>query len=578
MIAGPALRLLPSAGRLAAAAPLAVAAAWVFAAGAGGGLVRADEAASPAAAAIARLGSIRFVSPGDGETPPSDGTVFTAERLRSFLDAEVGRPCAPLRIEEEIASRYRALGYVPTVRAWCADGELTMAVRESSHRVAIVTFDVPDLAPLGVQPQRLVDETPMYPVPASAPRAVVRGLLQTRPGDLYNVERYRLDRIALARLGYALLFIPGLAPSEEEVGEGAYLIQSRTPLPEDATKRAHRGPLNYLGGSAGYGPRTGGTAGVVYQRHDVLTGLDTLSLTPTFSSAWGGQIGYSAPFVAAHKAPKRIYDLGGSLFTNFVNNREIEGDERDERRTGGSITLGARPLGLPSPHDLHVEAELRRETVDVDGLDETDLTLLRLSAMHEYRHVYRRPSLLLRFIPALEASFNLGDGIPYLRPALQFTAHGRFRSGFEYELRLGGGGIDRPVPQFQLFTLGGSGTVRGFQEDTFLGRGIAYLQSELWIPFVRPLEGRKVGEEEIADPTQAPFVSRLARAVKGAVFVDGGGAWQSPLLGRVSVAGAGVGVRLVVPGEPLVVRIDYAWGFGEHGGDAYPYIALGYGF
>jgi len=27
-----------------------------------------------------------------------------------------------------------------------------------------------------------------------------------------------------------------------------------------------------------------------------------------------------------------------------------------------------------------------------------------------------------------------------------------------------------------------------------------------------------------------------------------------------------------------VVRIDYAWGFGEHGGDAYPYIALGYGF
>ena len=527
---------------------------------------------------IERIGSIRFVVPEDASATPAEGVVFTAARIRHLLEEERGRPCEPFRIEEEIASRYRALGYVPAVRAWCADGELSVAVRESSHRIAIVTFDVPELAPLRVQPQRLEDERPLYPVPESAPRAVLRGLLQTRPGDLYNVERHRLDRLALARFGYALLFIPGAAPSDEEIGTGAYLIQSTTPIPEDASKRARRGPLNYIGGTAGYGPRSGGSAGVVYQRRDVITGLDTLSLTPTFSTAWGGEIGYSAPLVAAHKEPKRIYDLGGSIFTNFVNNRELEGEERDERRTGGSIRLGARPLGLRSPHDLHVQSELIRETVDVDGLDETDLTILRLSAVHEYRHAWRRPSLILRTVPALEGSFDIADGIPYLRPALQFTAHGRLRGGIEYELRLGGGGIDRPVPQFQLFTLGGATTVRGFQEDTFLGRGIAYLQSELWIPFVRPLEGRKVGAEEIADPSRSPFEPRLARAFKGAVFVDGGGVWQSPAVGRASIAGAGVGIRFVVPGEPLVVRIDYAWGFGEHGGDSYPYIALGYGF
>jgi len=563
MITGRAIRL-----RLAAGRPFAAAAAIGF-------VIPIAVIAADPDPRIAAIGSIRFVGSG---AEGAEGTVFTSTRLRAFLEEEVGRPCAPLRIEEGIASRYRALGYVPTVRAWCADGELVLAVRESSHRVAVVTFDVPDLAPLGVQPQRIADEKPLYPVPESAPRAVVRGLLQTRPGDLYNVERYRLDRLALARLGYALLFIPGAAPSEEQIAGGAYLIQSTTQMPEDETRRLRRGPLNYLGGSAGYGPRTGGTAGVVYQRRDILTGLDTLSLTPTFSTAWGGEIGYSAPVVAAHKAPKRIYDVGGSLFTAFVNNRELEGEERDERRTGGSLNLGARPLGLPSPHDLHLQAELRRETVDVDGLDESDLSILRLSAVHEYRHIYRRPSLLLRTVPALEGSFDVGDGIPYVRPALQVTAHGRFRTGIEYELRLGGGGIDRPVPQFQLFTLGGATTVRGFQEDTFLGRGIAYLQAELWIPFIRPLEGRKVGQEEIADPSRAPFEPRLARAIKGAVFVDGGGVWQSPLIGRASIAGAGVGIRFVVPGEPLVVRIDYAWGFGEHGGDSYPYIALGYGF
>jgi hypothetical protein len=544
------------------------------------GPARGDSRApEEAAGGLARIGSIRFVVPGTttGDTAP-DGTVFTGADLRSFLKSEIGRPCEPARIAETIAARYRALGYIPSVRVFCERDEVTLEVRESSHRVAIITFDVPDLDPLGVKAQRLPEEKPFYPVPASAPRAVVRGLLQTRPGDLYNVERYRLDRIALARLGYVLLFIPGAAPEEDAVGEGAYLIQSARQMEEEEGARTHRGPLNYLGGTAGYGPRSGGTAGLVYQRHDVLTGLDTVSVTPTFSTAWGGEIGYSAPLVAAHKEPKRIYDVGGSLFTSFVNNRELEGAQRDERRTGGSLSLGARPLGIRAPQDLHLEAEVRRELVDVDGLDATDLTLLRLSAVHEYRHFYRRPSLLLRTIPALEASFDLGDGVPYLRPAIQFTAHGSFRTGIEYELRLGGGGIDRPVPQFQLFTLGGSTTVRGFKEDTFLGRGIAYLQSELWIPFVRPLEGRPVGAAEAADPSRAPFESRLARALKGAVFVDGGRVWQSPGLEQETISGAGVGLRLVVPGEPLVVRIDYAWGFGAQGGNAYPYIALGYGF
>jgi hypothetical protein len=529
---------------------------------------------------VARIASIRFVVAGpDGGATSPDGSVFTGDRVRGFLKDEIGRPCEPPRIAEAVAARYRALGYVPSVRVGCDEaGEASVEVRESSHRVAIITFDVPDLDPLGVKPQRLPEEKPFYPVPQSAPRAVVRGLLQTRPGDLYNVERYRLDRIALSRLGYVLLFIPGAAPEPDRVGDGAYLIQSAVQMEEEGGSRAHRGPLNYLGGTAGYGPRTGGTAGLVYQRHDVLTGLDTVSVTPTFSTAWGGEIGYTAPVVTAHKEPKRIYDIGGSLFTSFVNNRELEGAERDERRTGGSLSLGARPLGLPAPHNLHLEAEVRREAVDVDGLEPGDLTLLRLSAVHEVRHVWRRPSLLLRTIPALEASFDLGDGVPYVRPALQFTAHGRFRTGVEYELRLGGGGIDRPVPQYQLFTLGGSTTVRGFKEDTFLGRGIAYLQAELWIPFVRPLEGRPLSAEEAADPSRAPFESRLARALKGAVFVDGGEVWQSPGVDHASISGAGVGLRLVVPGEPLVVRIDYAWGFGEHGGNAYPYIALGYGF
>jgi hypothetical protein len=40
----------------------------------------------------------------------------------------------------------------------------------------------------------------------------------------------------------------------------------------------------------------------------------------------------------------------------------------------------------------------------------------------------------------------------------------------------------------------------------------------------------------------------------------------------------GVGIRFVVPGQPLVMRVDYGWGLGPNGGGSYPYFALGYHF
>jgi hemolysin activation/secretion protein len=60
--------------------------------------------------------------------------------------------------------------------------------------------------------------------------------------------------------------------------------------------------------------------------------------------------------------------------------------------------------------------------------------------------------------------------------------------------------------------------------------------------------------------------------------VDGGTVWQSPGFGRDTLYGVGIGIRFVVPGQPLVMRVDYGWGLGPNGGDSYPYFALGYHF
>jgi hypothetical protein len=533
-------------------------------------------AAPPDAAAppIAALGEVRFVPRGEAVS-----AIFSEEAIRDRVAREIGTPCEPERIEERVAIPYRALGYVPRVRASCEDGVLRLVIRESSHRIDLVTLDPSELSRIGVSPgARLEDERVLYPVPASAPRDVLLGLLQTRPGDLYNVGRYASDRDALERLGYLLLFVSGPPLPDDEYPAGALLVQSLEQRAEDPKARRRR--LNYLGGTASYEPRSGGAAGLIYQRREIFQSLDRLTISPSFATEIGGEISYAAPILAAKEEPRRLYDINVGAYTRFRNDRLLLDQEVDERRSGLFATLGARPLRLAAPHDLRLEAGVRHETVDLDESDVEEeslgLSLLRLGATHVWRHTDRPPALTLRTTPWIDGSLSVGGGTPFLRGGLSTTLHSRRISGLEIDLRLTGGGIDRPVPVSELFSLGGVSTVRGFQEDTHLGRGLAALQSELWIPFARPIEARAIAPGEAGDPSAVPREPSFARRLKAALFLDGGAVWQSTTGGREGLYGAGCGLRFVVPHEPLVIRIDYGWGLGQEGGESYPYVSIGY--
>jgi hypothetical protein len=535
-----------------------------------GGLAAASARAQP----ITAVGSIRCVA---FEGAPEGAGVIDAERLRRYLEQEVGRTCEPPRIAENLAARYRALGYVPTIDVACDDGRLDARIRESSHRIALVTFDVAELAALGVKAAAVEGETTLYPVPAAAPREVLRGVMQSRTGDLYNVERYRADRNALARLGYALLFIPGLPASADGYPQGALLIQSRSPMPEDGAAPERR--RNYLGGTAAYGPRAGPSAGMVYQRRDLLRAYDRFTVSPTFNTAWGGSLQYSAPFVAEERSPRRLYDLGGSIYSTFQNDRFLENVEQDERRTGVSAQIGVRPLGLAPRHDVRIEASVRYEEVLLEeSADGVGQTILGCGLTHEYRHTWAQPSFTLRTTPSLETAVGLGDDPAWIRPDLEIVWHARLGVGFEGDVRFHGGVFDRPAPEFELYSLGGVTTVRGYREDTWIGRGLLVAQSELWIPFARPLEARPVAPGESGDPAGVPFEPRFARRLKAALFFDVGTAFGTTAGTRESLAGAGVGLRFVVPDQPLVIRLDYGWGLGSQGGDSFPYVSLGYHF
>lgn len=536
----------------------------------------ADAPGGTEAGVIREVAPVRFL----GDVPDT-GTIFPADQLRRRLEKNLGASCEPERIAEELATRYRFLGYVPLVRAACEDGVLRVEVRESSFRVAVITFDASDLSRIGMAAgAHFQDEKTMYPVPESAPRSVLLGLLETRPGDLYNTERYHADRSALERLGYLVLFISGPPAQNDGITDGAYLIQAMKPIAEDPKTRAKR--LNYFGGGGSYGPRTGPAVGLVYQRNDLLRAFDHLTISPTYSTAIGGELTYIAPFVAAGEDPRRLYDWNGSLFSTFQNNRLLEGEEVDERRSGAGVGFGIRPLELPSHQEWKFNFNLRREIVRLEGgpqqVPGANLTLLQLGAVHSWHHTDRPPALTLRTLPTLELSLGIGDDVAYVRPEISMFLHSRRMSGLEYDLHLTAGGLDRPVPEFELFSLGGPVTVRGFQPDTFLGRGLAALQAEIWIPFVAPLEAHSIGAGDPSDPANVPHEPTVARRIKAAVFLDGGSIWQSTEGEHTSIYGAGVGIRFVVPQQPLVIRLDYGWGLGSLGGNAYPYVSIGYVF
>lgn len=517
------------------------------------------------------------------EAPPgagADGSVFSAEDLQRLLRPLLDAECDAARLEEALARRYKFLGYVPAIQATCAEGVPRVRVRESSHTIDLITFEASELSRIGVRPDPGFEERRrLYPVPATAPRAVLRDLLLTREGDLYNFERYRADSEALARLGYAVAFVPGTPAEGSDYPRGAYLVQSLTPRAPGASDRRK---TNYIGGTASYGPRQKGAAGLLYEKDALFGSLDRLSFAPTFSSSAGGSLSYEAPFLAARREPRRLYDFEAGVFSEFRHNRQLGDVETDERQTGFETSLGVRPLRAGPPHGVRFEIGLRSERLSLQqappGEEEGSTLSLEVGATFEWRHAWHRPSLSARLSPRVDFAVRARGGErTFVRPGMDGVLHARFLPGVELDLHAVGGTIDRVVPSFELWSLGGPATVRGFREDSFLGRHLAALQAEIWFPFVRqaPVAAPAPGGPEW-DPAGAPFEPRARRMFKWALFADGGYLSSTTEGDTVSIAGAGAGIRFLVPRHPFVVKVDYGWGLGGRGGDAFPYVSLAY--
>lgn len=132
--------------------------------------------------------------------------------------------------------------------------------------------------------------------------------------------------------------------------------------------------------------------------------------------------------------------------------------------------------------------------------------------------------------------FDTGYYIPLVGPFV-LALHGGFGyvQGYEYSVT----GSD-PIPLAKRFRVGGTDTVRGYNEGSLSSASGGILKA--------------VGNAEVHFPIIGPL--------KGVAFLDAGNSWDSTdeLMSHTALyKGTGLGIRLTVPGTVILIRFDFGY-------------------
>jgi Omp85 superfamily domain len=319
------------------------------------------------------------------------------------------------------------------------------------------------------------------------------------PGDEPYAIQYQIQsmQLQISPLGYTLT-----TAATTRSGASQYVEL----LVQKASKKQKR----HLGAGFGYKPGQGFSVLGVGQ-------LSSLSLSGGGPSGTLGSGSYSDTYLG----------FSGTLNTgaSVERNRILDGVRIDEQSTTESATLEWEPwrglngsmitLGLVPSHAVVLNKTLNTITPGVQFVH-NDLT-------SEYpARTFVDPRVLI--------------GLGFADYIVTANTHRAF-DHWEYDLsgRLENAAGSPPI--FELPSLGGADTVRGFRADDAIGRRLWSLQSELWHGLPRwPL-------------------------LKIAAFIDLGGAYQTTGSYPGLREGPGTGLRLDL--RLAVLKFDWAYGFGQ---------------
>lgn len=245
--------------------------------------------------------------------------------------------------------------------------------------------------------------------------------------------------------------------------------------------------------------------------------LSSLSLSGGGPSGTLGSGSYSAEFVG--------FSAGVHAGVSVQRNRVLDGVKVDEQSTAEFATLDWAPWRGLNGNTITLQLIPSHAVVFNQTLNtiKPGVQFIHNDLASEY------PSRTL-----IEARVLLAPR--FADCILTATTHRSF-DRWEYDLS---GRFENAVgdpPLFELPSLGGADTVRGFRADDAIGRRLWSSQNELW-----------------------HGISRW-QPLKIATFVDLGGAYQTTGSYPGLRTGAGAGIRLDL--RVAVLKFDWAYGFGE---------------
>jgi outer membrane protein insertion porin family len=473
------------------------------------------------------------------------------------LQPLIGQPINPVILEQgidQINQWYFLNGYkLSQVEGFQAtpDGDVTILVLEPVVRQVSYQFVNEEGSP--------VDEDG-EPVTGRTRASVIEPAIQIQPGMVFDEDQALEDVERLRNLG----FFDAVVVDVELDGEFADVTYN---LAESLARRVNFG--------GGFNTDIGLFVTVNYTDRNFGGVGDRLSLGAQIS-ARGLQFGtrFTSPYRESH--PNR---LGYSIFAGsqrrlspvFTDEVELpNGDRVRENRIGGGFSI-MRPveewdaeLGLSynrvslrdEDGDLFAEDELGNE-LSASGTGADDLFLLSLEMTRDRRDNPDNPGDGSVLTLGTDQSLPIGDGNIFLN---------RLRASYAYYVPvdlLGHGHRDNPevlafnvqagtiigdLPPYEAFALGGTSSVRGFEEgEVGTGRSYALATMEYRFPIIDPVGGVLFADfaTDLGTADDVPGNPAAARDKPGSGF------------------GGGLGIRVDSPFG--LFRLDF--GINDEGGN-----------
>ena len=299
---------------------------------------------------------------------------------------------------------------------------------------------------------------------------------------------------------------------------------------------------------AGYSDADG-TVGIIELGDTNFRGTgDKVNLHWEFGGAGDGKnytLSYTRPWINDNGD-----SLGASIFNRIYeyDDYDANGDkvaEYDKRRKGWNLTWGHDGFETGEVMDKYLAKNNITDYHDSDWY-KAIMDNFGTTNSFTFTHVFDNRDNYFNASKGRRISFAAqwgGHGLGGDYDFYKFTAEGRFYkalgNGHILALRLMGGYIDGDVSYGNLFDLGGSDTLRGYEDDQFKGKKMYAATLEYRFP--------------------------IAKKVQGVLFTDAGSTWGIDE-GKIPWYtdddslnwSVGVGIRLQTPIGPI--RLDYGHG------------------